>query len=258
MNKMQPNPHFLNRGVSLYVWNNLDDSADLANRLANAGYLTVLAPATALYFDMSHNANPEEPGVNWARYVDLQTVFNFDPLDITRESPFNLARTDGLQALTPFGQGHILGIQGTLFSETVTSQSVMDSLLMPRMLALAERAWSPPVLLDRQSAGALTASHAKVWSVFVNQVGKKVLPKLDQELKGVQYRLAPPGVSVRQGLIHVNHELPGVQIRYTTDGSVPVASSLLLNGSLKHSEFLKLAAFTANGRSSRVVQVAAP
>lgn len=258
MNKMQPNPHFLNRGVSLYVWNNLDDSADLANRLANAGYLTVLAPATALYFDMSHNANPEELGVNWASYVDLQTVFNFDPLDITRESPFKPPNAEGLEPLTPAGLSHILGIQGTLFSETVTSQSVMDNLLMPRMLALAERAWSPAVLLDKQSAGALTASHAKVWSVFVNQVGKKVLPKLDQELRGVQYRLAPPGVSVRQGQIHVNHELPGVQIRYTTDGLVPVASSTLLNSPLKHSGSFKLAAFTANGRSSRVVQVAAP
>lgn len=262
VDKMMPNPHFLNRKFSLYVWNNLDDSADLAHRLANAGYQTVLAPATALYFDMSHNANPQEPGVNWARYIDLQTVFNFDPLDITRESPFDPSVQDRqsvqLEALTLEGQKNIVGIQGTLFSETVTSQAIMDSLLMPRMLALAERAWAPPVALDRQSAASLASSHARAWSVFVHQVGHQVLPKLDQEFKGVAYRLAPPGVRIQQGLVHVNHELPGVQIRYTTDGAEPGVSSPLVMGPLPFSASLKLAAFATNGRASRTVCLEAP
>lgn len=262
VDKMMPNPHFLNRKFSLYVWNNLDDSADLAHRLANAGYQTVLAPATALYFDMSHNANPQEPGVNWARYVDMQKVFDFDPLDITRESPFDPSVLDrpsvNLEALTSEGQKNIAGIQGTLFSETITSQAIMDSLLMPRMLALAERAWAAPVALDRQSAASLASSHAIAWSVFVHQLGLKVLPKLDQELKGVAYRLAPPGVRIQKGLVHVNHELPGVQIRYTTDGAAPVVRSPLVMGPLPYSASLKFAAFAANGRASRAVSLEAP
>lgn len=257
-NKMLPNPHFIHRNFKLYVWNNLDDSADLAYRLANSGYQVILAPATSLYFDMSHNANPEEPGVNWARYVDLQTVFNFDPLDMLRESPFDQRLTNGMESLTPAGQKNIVGLQATLFSETVTHPVVLDNLLMPRMLALAERAWSPAVELNRQSDADLKSSHVRSWSVFVNQVSKKVLPKLDQEIKGVLYRLAPPGVSVQDGMVHVNHELPGMQIRYTTDGTVPLASSPLIIGPMKASSALTLAAFSANGRSSRAVKVMTP
>jgi hexosaminidase len=31
----------------------------------------VLAPVTAMYLDMAANPNPEEPGVNWGDYVEL-------------------------------------------------------------------------------------------------------------------------------------------------------------------------------------------
>jgi hexosaminidase len=126
------------------------------------------------------------------------------------------------------------------------------------MLALAERAWAAPVALDRQSAASLASSHAIAWSVFVHQLGLKVLPKLDQELKGVAYRLAPPGVRIQQGLVHVNHELPGVQIRYTTDGAAPGVRSPLVMGPLPYSASLKFAAFAANGRASRAVSLEAP
>ena len=69
--KLIPNPIFTQKGFTLYVWNDLDDAEDLAYRMANAGYRTILAPATHLYFDMAYNKNPDEPGVNWAGYTDM-------------------------------------------------------------------------------------------------------------------------------------------------------------------------------------------
>src|SRR6185369_3925679 len=58
----QANPAFTRRGYTVYVWRNMEGSEDLADRLANAGYDTVLAPATKLYFDFPPYPSPFEPG----------------------------------------------------------------------------------------------------------------------------------------------------------------------------------------------------
>lgn len=121
------------------VWNNTAGAEDFAYRLANAGYKTVLAPVTKMYFDMAHNKNPEEPGVNWGGYVDLDTVYDFIPLDYLKDAGKNLL---GKQRLTEAGVKNILGLEATLFTETVRDPQRIDYMLMPRLLALAERAWA--------------------------------------------------------------------------------------------------------------------
>jgi hypothetical protein len=83
--KLIPNPRFTQRGFTAWVWNNSRGAEDFANRLANAGYDIVLAPVSAMYLDMAANPNPEEPGVNWNDYVELDTVYDFTPLRHAQE-----------------------------------------------------------------------------------------------------------------------------------------------------------------------------
>ncbi len=250
--KLIPNPLFTQRGFNLYVWNDLDDAQDLAYRMANAGYRTILAPATHLYFDMAYNPNPDEPGVNWAAYTELDTVFDFIPFDFIRKSPTDPERVSGRDGLTDYGQTRVLGLEGTLFTETVRDQALMDYLLLPRMLALAERAWAADPAWARESV----ASRAKVlhdadWSAFVNQLGKRVLPRLDAQYPGVNYRIAPPGLTLVQGEVLANHQLPGFTLRYSTDGSEPTLQSPVVQGPIAVRGTVRVAAFAANGRRGK-------
>lgn len=258
-NKLIPNPTFTHSNFRLYVWNNLDDAEDLAYRMANAGYQTILAPATNLYFDMGYNKNPDEPGVNWAAYTDLDTVFDFIPFDSTRKATTDASPKPGMDGLTDYGQRHIVGLEGVLFSETVRSRDLMDYLLMPRLLALAERAWAPdPAWTQERDAAKARLLHDADWSVFVNQIGKHALPQLDAQFPGVLYRIPPPGLKVIDGKVLVNTQFPGFALRYTSDGSEPNASSPLVTGPITAKGVVQVAAFNRTGRQGKASRVENP
>jgi hexosaminidase len=250
--KLIPNPLFSQRGFTVYVWNNLDAAQDLAYRLANAGYRTVLAPATKLYFDMAHYESPQEPGVNWAAYTDLDTVFDFVPFDYIRYAPTDPTPVPGQDSLTDFGRHNIRGLEGTLFTETVRDPARLDYMLMPRMLALAERAWAPDPAWAQETDHARAAKmHAAAWSIFVNQLGKRVLPRLDAEHAGIEYRIPPPGLKVVDGRVLVNQQLPGFTLRYTADGTEPGVDSPTVSAPIFSKGVIQVAAFDRNGRQSR-------
>jgi hexosaminidase len=254
--KLIPNPLFVQRGFNLFVWNNLEGAEDLAYRLANAGYSTVLAPATKLYFDMSHNKNPEEPGVDWAAFLDLDTVYDFVPFDYIRKSPTDSTPVPGKDGLTDYGQRNILGLEGTLFSETMRDWGRIEYLLMPRMLGLAERAWAADPAWARETDAAKAASlHAQAWSGFVNQLGKQVLPRLDAEQAAIGYRIPPPGLKVVNGSVFANLQLPGFTLRYSADGSEPTAASPVVSGPIAAKGSIRVAAFNTRGRRGNSSQI---
>ncbi|WP_432379390.1 family 20 glycosylhydrolase [Duganella sp. P38] len=239
--QQSPNPRFTQRGFSLYVWNNTPGNEDFAYRAANAGYDIVLAPVTNMYLDMAANANPEEPGVNWGAYVELDTVYNFKPL--------------GAQ-LTDAGRQRIRGLEATLFSETVREARQLDYLMMPRLLAVAERAWAPdPAWAQAGDAVQAAALHRGAWSGFVNVLGQRVLPRLDLERGDVAYRIAPPGMVVEGGKVLVNHVLPGLTLRYTTDGSAPTVRSKVVSGPIAARGTISAAAFDRTGRAGLVARI---
>jgi hexosaminidase len=258
-NKLIPNPAFTQRGFRLWVWNDLDEAQDLAYRLANAGYKTILAPATHLYFDMAHNQNPDEAGVNWASYVELDKVFDFIPYDFIRKTPTDATPMAGFDGLTDYGQGNILGLEGTLFTETVRDRATLDYLLMPRLLALAERAWAADPAWSREGDAAKAQRLRDAdWSAFANQLGKRVLPQLDAQFPGVQYRIAPPGLKRVAGQVLANHQLPGFELRYSIDGSEPTGRSPLVSGPITARGVIRVAAFSPAGRQGRSAQIENP
>lgn len=236
--QMAINPLFKGKIGNLSVWNNLGGSEDLAYRLANAGYDVVLSPATNLYFDMAYGRDAAEYGHNWAAYTDLEDVYRFDPL--------RMAGTDaaGATSLTDAGKAHIAGLEGTMFSETMRAPWRIDYMLMPRLLGLAERAWSPQP--DSRMEGRPDG-----WSIFTSQVGQQVLPALDADLPDLAYRVPPPGLTLADGRVLANSGLPGLILRYTTDGSLPTAASPQVSGPIAEKGTITVAAFTRNGRSGR-------
>jgi hexosaminidase len=249
------NPVFSGRGYTLYVWRNTEGAEDLADRLANAGYEVVLTPATRLYFDHTPYPSPFEPGQNWAGYVDLDTVFDYVPYDDTRVAPDDPQRLAQREALTAAGRKHIRGLEGTLFSETVHEPTRLDYMLMPRLLALAERAWaSDPAWTQQPDRAHAAPLRAQAWSAFVSQLGLQVLPRLDAE-HAVLYRIPAPGLKRVNGGVLANEQIPGFRLRYTIDGNEPNAQSPQVIGPITASGLIRVAAFDRNGRGGRSSQL---
>ena len=266
--QMIPNPDFAGRGWRAYVWNNAvgGGAEDLPYRMANAGYEVVLCPVSNLYLDLAWNQNPEEIGLDWGGYVDLKKPFEFIPFDYYRNArldrqgrPVDAALFRGKDRLTDYGRDHVVGIQGNLWSETLNGEGRLDYRLVPKILALAERAWAPDPdwARERDEAKALPLFR-EAWSAFVNVVGKRELKRLDRETPAWSYRIPKPGLKVEGETVRCSLEIPGFVLRYTTDGRDPGAKSPEVRGPLPLARDLRVAAFDTNGRKGHTARLTAP
>lgn len=263
-----PNPDFAARGWRAYVWNNVAGwgAEDLAYRLANGGYDVVMCPVTNLYFDLAWNPSAEETGLDWGGYVDLHRPFDFIPFDYyrnaridRRNNPLDPAVFAGKERLTDYGRSHIVGIQADLWSETLGGEGRVEYMLLPRLFALAERAWAPdPDWVVEGDAAKSEALFRDNWSRFVNVVGQRELPRLDREFPGLNYRIPTPGLKVAGGMVYTSLELPGFTLRFTTDGSDPVGGSAIVRGPIPFRGTVSVAAFNAAGRKGHTARVTAP
>lgn len=259
------NPDFANKGFRAYVWNNGIDwgSEDLPYKLANAGYKVVLSCVSNLYLDLAYEKAADEPGYYWGGYNNIDKPFYFIPFDYykntkedTNGNPIDSSLFNGKERLTDYGKSNILGIQGQLFSENVRNTGILEYLLYPKLLALAERAWTQnpswATELDKSKSESL---YNKDWSVFVNVLGKKELPRLDYYSGGYIYRIPPVGVIIENGKVSANIQQPGFTIRYTTDGSEPTINSEIYKNPIEAKGKITLCAFSSNGRKGKLTVI---
>jgi hexosaminidase len=217
---------------NVWGWGAEDDAYEHANQ----GYSVILAHSTNLYLDLAYNKDPDEPGYYWANFTDVKKTFEYRPFDIfvnaTQDRMGNAFTPDQWKEgkdkdgkpvnvrLTAEGKKNILGMQGLLFAENVKTPEVMEYLVFPKMLGVAERAWNPE-LGDVSEMPAL-------WARFTNTLGQSALPRLDAwrpvdvrselpDTVGVNYRIPLPGAEVRDGKLNANVLFPGLGIQYSTD-----------------------------------------
>jgi len=92
-----------------------------------------------------------------------------------------------------------VGIEAALWSELVRTSSRLDSMLWPRMLAVAERSWhkaSWEVLRNMETSregytSVNNTAFSQDWARFASNVGHKELRRLNAQ--GVDYYLPRPG-----------------------------------------------------------------
>jgi len=148
----------------------------------------------------------------------------------------------------------LLGIQGQVWSETLTSKENLEYMLYPKMLALAERAWSSTADWDDVSHKEILKKQQPYWNNFANRLGQQHLPLLDENNKN--YRIPLPGATIKNDTLYANIAFPGLTVKYTTDGSEPNENSttydepVFING-----DVIKLKTFTSNGRFGRTSEV---
>jgi len=117
-------------------------------------------------------------------------------------------------------------MQGQIWSETVRTPEQLDYMVFPRLLALAERAWSRASWeLDYVPGRTFSDSTNIVdkdavdadYALFAAALGHKELKKLDAA--GIHYRVSVPGASTSSGQLIMNSDLPGLPLEYSTNGS---------------------------------------
>jgi hexosaminidase len=264
-----PNPDFMPEHLQAEVWNNSlgDGNEDLAYKLANAGYKTVLTCVTNLYFDMAHYKSFDEPGYYWGAFVDIDKPFSFIPFDYFKNSkvdrnglPINRNIFIGKQRLTDYGKTNIYGLQSAVWGENIKSTQRLEYMLLPRLLGFAERAWSQdPDWATEKNVAKSDSLYQIAWVKFLNVVGKRELPRLSYYGGGYNYRVPKPGIVLQDGKYLANEQFPGLTIRYTTDGRDPDAKSKIYNDAVTiTSSEVKFRAFDTKGQGSNVSEPVTP
>lgn len=256
------NSDFLKSDVQVDAWWNLYGSEDVPYKLANTGYKTVLTFFDHFYFDLAYQNSFDEPGDGWIGFLDIDKTYSFIPFDYYKNVKTNLRgdtlATDfflGKEKLTAEGRQNVVGVQGALWGENLVSPALMEYLLMPRLMALAERAWAQDPEWSKEDSPSHTDLYRKSWSTFCNVLGKRELPKLDYYIEGFNYRIPTPGVAIVNGKVNANIQLPGFTLRYTLDGSEPTVKSKIYSGPIEGAGTVKLSAFNWRGRQGKTITI---
>ena len=126
----------------------------------------------------------------------------------------------------------------------------MEYYLLPKLMGLAERAWSPqPEWGNIDDQIAREAALDQSWNQFANALGQRELPRLDYLFGGYQFRLPLPGAVVEDGNLKANIAFPGLTI--TFDDGTPYQAPIAMT------KEARLKAATAK-RKSRIVIIQKP
>lgn len=249
-----------------YVWSSIWGSGreDYAYMLANAGYKIVMSNASNLYLDMAYNKSWQEPGFYWAAMFDTKDTYSFIPYDLYKNAehdnygnPVNPSQYDDAIQLSESGKENILGIQGQLWTETVNEPQRWEYMVLPRLLGLAERAWvGNPPWGEMENLTQLRSERDTAWNELANRIGQYELDRLDQIFEDINYRLPVPGAVIEDGVLRVNSEYPGLEIRYEINGE-PGETSPVYDGPVEISEgdSVTISTFSSTGRSGREVTI---
>lgn len=184
-------------GATVMSWR----GAEGGLKAAREGHDVVMSPVGSLYLDYLQTDSPNEPPGRPAT-ITLQDVYAFDPVPAELEAD---------------KRGHILGLQGNLWTEHTRTFQRLQHHMFPRLAAIAETGWTPQSRRD--------------YADFL----RRLPAQLDRYRRwGVGYALTPFQVDAvarddrAAGTATVTLDNPlGYEVRYTTDGSEPSPASAL-------------------------------
>jgi len=192
---------------------------------ANMGNEVVMSPGSmAMYWDHAYGDLAFEPDSIGRQEgnAPLSKIYAYNPVP-------NEIAMDKKQ--------YILGVQANIWSEYIKSAFAHEYLTYPRMLALAEIAWTLP--------------ENKNWNDFVQRTANQYI-RFDE--KRINYRLPEPIIIEEQSIVDGNYcfklftPIKGAKIRFTSNGNNPGKTSTEyekpIKLKLKRGETVQLMAIT--------------
>lgn len=111
---------------------------------AARGGKVILSPSAKVYIDQKYDKSTIL-GLNWAGFIEVKTAYDWDPA-----------------AFIPgVGENSILGVEAPLWAETLMKREDYELLAFPRLIAVAEVAWSPNSSRSWEDFRLRLADHAK-------------------------------------------------------------------------------------------------
>jgi len=90
------------------------------------GSKLVMSPAKRTYLDMQYDSTTKL-GLHWAAYVEVDSAYDWNPTTLVK----------GIK------RENILGVEAPLWTETIATMDEIEYMVFPRIMGIAEIAWSP-------------------------------------------------------------------------------------------------------------------
>jgi len=185
---------------------------DGAVAAAQAGHDVIMTPTSHAYFDYYQSENADEPTAIGG-FLPLEKVYGFNPI------PKELSTAEAV---------HVLGPQGNLWTEYVTSEKQVEYMVFPRMIAMSEVAWS--------------AQESRNFADFVSR-----LEGFHERLDLLDINYADHLFEVEAAFTDAHHYslttlTKNKQIRYTTDGTAPSATTAVYSAPILFDKNLNIKA----------------
>lgn len=125
--------------------------------------------------------------------------------------------------LSPEQKKYIWGVQANLWAEWIPTMKRIEYLIVPRMIALSEIAWAEPTAKPGLE---------EFYRQLVPQFKRMDVMRVNYRVPDLQgfYKV---NAFIDETTVELTCPLPGTEIRYTTDGSMPTKESALYNGALE-------------------------
>ena len=150
------------------------------------------------------------------------------------------------ERLSPEQKKYIWGVQANLWAEWIPTMKRIEYLIVPRMIALSEIAWAEPTAKPGLE---------EFYRQLVPQFKRMDVMRVNYRVPDLQgfYKV---NAFIDETTVELTCPLPGTEIRYTTDGSMPTKESALYNGALEVGKTTDFAfrTFRPDGSPSDVVR----
>ncbi len=197
---------------------------------ARESHDVIMSPTSHCYFDFYQGDPVHEPKAIGG-YLTMEKVYSFEPTP---------------DVLNSEEAKYILGAQGNVWTEYISTTEQVEYMAVPRMSALAEVVWTPASIRD--------------YELFLYRMNAHYL-RLEE--MNVNYRIPTPVVSansfvfLKEFTLELHKAIDGARILYSTDGSDPSESAQEYTEPLVFTEDVKIKALTmmSSGHSSSIIEI---
>ena len=257
---------FKDDDILLFVWKNDwgQGRQDMIYKYANLGYKSIMSNSSAFYFDMVDDKDLDNIGLSWSGYANYKDMWTVDVYDVFNDlygvEKNNISQDyiDNSVKLDQDKRDNIIGVQSQIWSETIRNEGILDYMFMPNIIVFSQKAWSHDnSWMDISNNDIKREKIDNEWNKFANNVGQRVLPMVDNIFGGLSYDLPKPGGKVINDTLYANTVFPGLNIKYTLDGSIPKESSENFKSPIKinDDDIVNLRLFNNKGRGGNSIIV---